>query len=82
MATFLAILSSLPKILALIQFIAGMVRDAEQRGLGRKEAVAESLERAHLDLSIADAASIEASQSHAKDSTDGAFDQAFRRMTP
>ena len=79
MATFLAVLSSLPKILALFQFLAGMVRDSEQRGLGRKEAIAEALERAHLDLAMADAAEIEASHAHAKDDTDGAFDQTFKR---
>ena len=79
MSTLLAILSALPKLLSLIQFFAGMVRDAEQRGLGRKEAIAEAAERAHFDLAAADAAEIEASQSHAKDKTDEAFDPAFKR---
>ena len=79
MSTFLAILSALPKLFALIQFFAGMVHDAEQRGLGRKEAIAEAAEKAHLDLAWADAAEIEATTSHAKDTTDGAFDQTFKR---
>lgn len=78
METFLAILSALPKILALFQLVAGMVRDAEQRGLGRKEAVAEALTIAHRDIAAADAAEIEATQAHAKDKTDGAFDQDFK----
>jgi hypothetical protein len=78
MATFWAIVQALPKIVALFQFLAGMVRDQEQRGLGRKEAVAEALTIAHRDLAIADAAGIQATQSHAKDKTDGAFDQDFK----
>lgn len=75
MSTVLAILSALPKILALVQFITGMVRDAEQRGLGRAEAVAEALTIAHRDLAMADAVEIEARQSHAAHpNDDGGFD--------
>lgn len=79
MNTFLAILSALPKIVALFQFIAGMVHDAEQRGLGRKEAVADALEQAHIELAWADAAEQEAMQSHAKKNDDSAFDPTFKR---
>lgn len=79
MTTVLAILSALPKILALFQFIAGMVRDAEQRGLGRKDAVSEALTIAHRDLAIADAAGNAGAQAHAKDPTDNAFDRDFER---
>ena len=79
MSTFLAILAALPKAIALFQFIAGMVRDAEQRGLGRKEAVAEALEQAHIELAWADAAEQSAVQSHAKAQDDTAFDDKFRR---
>jgi hypothetical protein len=79
MLTFKAIVLALPKILALIQFITGMVRDAEQRGLGRKEAVAEALTIAHRQLAEADAAGREADAAHAADKTDGAFDADFER---
>ncbi len=79
MATFLAIMSALPKILALVQFFMAKVHDAEQRGLGRKEAVADAAEVMHLDLARADAAEVQATQSHAKDKTDSAFDNDFRR---
>jgi hypothetical protein len=77
--TFFAILSALPKIIALFQFIAGMVNDAEQRGLGRKEALAEALEMAHRDMAIADAAEAEAMAQHAKIKDDNAFDRDFER---
>lgn len=79
MSTLLAILSALPKIVALFQLVAGMVRDREQRGLGRKEAIAEALTIAHRDIAAADAAEAEASTAHAHDSTDAAFDQSFQR---
>lgn len=79
MTTFLAILSALPKLIALVQFIAGMVRDSEQRGLGRQEAISEALEQAHLELAWADAAGREADDDHAKVTDDRAFDPTFRR---
>jgi hypothetical protein len=82
MATLLAILSALPKILALIQLIGGMVRDAEQRGLGRKEAVAEALTIATSQIETANKVEAEAMQSHAKDNTDDAFDRSFERKEP
>jgi len=77
--TFLAILSALPKLIALVQFVASMVHDAEQRGLGRKEAIAEALEDAHKELAWADAAGREADDDHAKVDDDTAFDPAFQR---
>lgn len=79
MQTLLAILSALPKLIALVQFVTGMVSDAEQRGLGRKEAIAEALEQAHLELALADAASIEAEHDHAMIDDDSAFDHDFQR---
>lgn len=79
MTTFLAILSALPKLITLVQFFASMVHDAEQRGLGRKEAIAEAAERAHLELAWADAAGREADDDHAKITDDSAFDPEFQR---
>lgn len=78
MATFLALLEALPQILKLFSLIMGMVHDAEQRGLGRKEAVAEALVTAHRDIAAADAVEVEATQAHARDKNDTAFDQDFR----
>jgi len=77
--TFLAIISALPKILALVQFFASMVRDREQRGLGRKEAIAEAAVVAHKQLALADAEEAQAMQDHAKNGTDDAFDSDFVR---
>lgn len=82
MSIFLSLLSALPKLLALFQLIAGMVRDAEQRGLGRKEAIAEALTIAHRDIALAEAAEVMAMQLHAKDQTDNAFDRDFERNDP
>jgi hypothetical protein len=79
MATLGAILQALPKILALFQLITGMVRDREQRGVGRKEAIAEALELAGEDLRAGNAAREQARARHQADPTDGAFDSDFRR---
>lgn len=80
MATFWAILQALPKIFALFQFLAGMVRDSEQRGLGRKEAIAEALTIAHEQLAVANKAAVEAEADHAAHPNDnGGFDGMFQR---
>ncbi len=82
MTTFWAILKVLPQIIELIRFFAGMVRDAEQRGLGRSEAIAEALTIAHRQLAEADAAEVEAEEDHAAHpDSDAGFDQSFRRET-
>lgn len=75
-----AIISALPKILALINIIMTMVRDKEQQGLGRAEAVAEALDNAHKDIAYANSIEEEAVQSHnaSPDSDDG-FDTDYRR---
>jgi hypothetical protein len=78
-ATVLALINALPRLLQLIQLIAGWVRDAEQRGIGRKEAIAEGLEKAHRELAWADAEEAAAMQSHAKAQDDSAFDEDFQR---
>lgn len=75
-----AIISALPKLLSLITLILTMVRDAEQRGLGRTEAVAEALEQAHKDIAYAQAIEEEARRSHnANPDDDSGFDPEFRR---
>jgi hypothetical protein len=78
--TFLAILSALPKILAIIQFFMAKANDAEQRGLGRKEAIAEALEAGHMELAWADAATQEAREHQAAHpNSDDGRDTQFRR---
>lgn len=80
MGTFWAVVQALPKLIALFQFITGMVRDAEQRGLGRKEAVAEALTIAHRDLAMADAEDEKARNDHRSNPTDdSAFDPGGER---
>ena len=78
MMTLLAILEALPKIVALVQLLFGMARDREQRGLGRKDAIADALAAAHRDIAAAEAAELEARNRHARDPSDGAFDQDFK----
>jgi hypothetical protein len=77
---FTAIISALPKLLALINIIMTMVRDKEQRGLGRAEAVAEALENAHKDIAYSNAIEEEATKAHnASPDDDSGFDTSFRR---
>ena len=81
MSTLTAILSALPKLLALISLIFSMVRDAEQRGLGRAEAVAEALEQAQQDIAYANAVEEDARrQHHQHPDDDSGFDLDFRRV--
>lgn len=75
-----AIISSLPKLLSLVYLIMSMIKDAEQKGLGRAEAVAEALENAHKDIAYANAVEEEAVRSHnANPDDDSGFDADFRR---
>ena len=80
MVTLSAILQALPKLIALIQFFAGMVRDAEQRGLGRAEAIAEAADTVQRDVATAREAEHKAKADHAAHpNDDGGFDTEFQR---
>lgn len=80
MATLSAILSALPKLLSLISLIVSMVRESEQRGLGRTEAVKEALENAAQDIAYANAVEEDARRSHNEHpDDDSGFDQDFKR---
>jgi hypothetical protein len=79
MQTILAVLAALPKILQLVQFFLAKANDAEQRGIGRKEAIAEAVENMHKDLALADAAEQQGLAAHATHADDSAFDQSFQR---
>lgn len=81
MSTILAIIAALPKILQLIQLFAGMVQEKEQRGIGRKEAIAETLALAHKDITYANSIDVETEIIHAHDNTDDAFDKDFMRKS-
>ena len=59
--------------LELMSLIGGMIRSAQDRGLGRKEAIAEALTRASADLDLANQARAEAEARH-KTGTDADFD--------
>lgn len=75
---WLSLLTALPHFLKLINAVMAWVRDAEQRGLGRKEAIAEALTIATAEVERVRLVEIEATAIHAKDKTDGAFDQDFK----
>jgi hypothetical protein len=76
----MAILSALPKILSLLSLVMTMVRDSEQRGLGRAEAVAEAFDKASQDIAYGNAAEEEARRAHAQNpGTDDGFDHDFLR---
>jgi hypothetical protein len=78
--TLLALLKAMPQILSLITTIVGMVRDKEQRGLGRAEATADALAQAQQDIAYANAVEEDARRSHNQNpDTDAGFDLDFRR---
>lgn len=80
MSTLLAILKALPKIFELFLTISQMVRDKEQRGLGRKEAIAEALATAQEDIAYGNAVAEEARRQHnLHPDDDGGFDKDFER---
>lgn len=74
-----AVIAIIAGLVKLGNFVAAMMQDNKQQGIGRMQALAEALEAAHKDLALADAARVEADEAHAKDSTDNAFDLDFRR---
>lgn len=75
-----ALLSALPQLLKLFNLIMAMVRDAEQRGIGRAEAVKEALEKAHMDIAAGNAAEERARADHAAHpNSDAGFDDEFKR---
>lgn len=82
MSIFLALLRALPLVLAVVREIIAYVKAAEQRQIGRQEAVNEALVIQADQLRIAREARFEAEQKHAKDQTDDAFDQDFKRADP
>lgn len=69
--------------LALVLLIANMIKDNQQRGLGRMEAVNEALQNAQRDIAYASAVEEDAIRSHnANPDTDDGFDKDFMRPDP
>lgn len=67
-------------ILSLVVLIATMVRDSQQRGLGRMEAVNEALTNAQRDIAYANAVEEDAIRQHnANPDSDDGFDKDFMR---
>ena len=66
-------------ILTLAVLITTMIKDGQQRGLGRLEATNEALLKAQQDIAYASAVEEDAERSHAKNpTTDGGFDKSFQ----
>lgn len=74
-----ALLKSLPAILSLIQSILAWSIDRGRVEQGRLVAIAEAAQALNKTLAKAAAVEQEAAEAHAKDATDGAFDDEFRR---
>lgn len=70
-------------LLALAVLITQMIKDGQQRGLGRMEATSEALLNAQQDIAYANAVAEDAAREHADhpDDDDG-FDKDFMRPNP
>lgn len=74
-----AAIKSLPLILQLIQQFKSSADAKVQRGLGREEAVAESLAEISRKVGVAHQVEAEADMDHASKPDDTAFDSEFQR---
>jgi hypothetical protein len=67
-------------VLALAVLITQMIKDSQQRGLGRMEATNEALQNAQRDIAYASAVEEDAIRSHcANPDSDDGFDKEFMR---
>ena len=70
-------------VLALVVLIANMIKEGQQRGLGRMEATNEALQTAHRDIAYSSAVEEEARRAHnANPDSDDGFDKDFMRPGP
>lgn len=72
-------LKLLPLVLQLISSVMSMAKSAQDRGLGRTEAIAEALTASAAAVDEANKAREEARMRHQLDHTDVAFDPDFQR---
>lgn len=77
-----AALKVLPLVLQLIQMFKSAADAKEQRGIGRDQAVKESIEEGVALIAQAREVEAEAAKKHAADPTDDAFDHEFERKDP
>lgn len=79
-ATALALLKSIPALIALFTSIANYVRAAKDRGIGAQEAVAAGLQMAAYEINESAKARDEANAAHQLSKDDSAFDpEGMRR---
>ena len=70
-------------LLALVVLITTMIKDSQQRGLGRLEATNEALLKAQQDIAYASAVEEDADRAHKSNpTTDEGFDASFERAEP
>ena len=74
-----ALLKALPQVLALINHIADYAKSAQDRGIGRDQAVAEALTIASEQVAVAQAVREQARADHVSKLGDDAFDDDFQR---
>jgi hypothetical protein len=66
-------------LLRLVLLLSEMARERQQQGVGYAKAMAETLEKAHREIAIADAEEQQTDAKHRDDPTDNAFDREFER---
>lgn len=74
-----ALIKAMPQLIALASAFQHMVENKIQRGLGRDEAIKETLQEAAAHLARGDEAERDARRDHAQHKDDTAFDQEFIR---
>lgn len=79
MGIFLALLKALPELITFISAVFNFVKSQVDRGVGRKEAIAEALTISAEQLKQVMVIKAEADRIHSQDATDGAFDPEFKR---
>lgn len=79
MTILLSLIKLLPLVLSLINRIADYAKSAQDRGIGRDQAVLEALTIANEQLAAAQKAREAAAAEHARKPGDDAFDDEFKR---
>lgn len=72
-------LSLIADLVSLLRIVADYTAQAQQRDIGRRQAISEALTIASEELRLATQARFDADAAHARDPSDDAFDRTFQR---
>ncbi|GJD93383.1 hypothetical protein [Methylobacterium iners] len=75
----MSVLALIKAVVQLLGLVMSRANTERERGLGRTEAIAASLEQTVVTIRTAREVEAQAEAAHRADATDGAFDQEFRR---